>query len=245
MPAPTAPGGGGERAKFCHLCGRRLWGRSWAYERDGQTLVVCRACQRQALRCDVCGVPMGERHAVLPDGRHVCVDCARTAIYDPLRAQVLFERVVGVAVEQLGLALNVGADFAMVDPQHLNRLAAEGNAGAEGNPDRIVGLFVRKGRRRVMYVLSGLPQIAFVHTVAHEWAHAWQGENCPLLKDPLVREGFAEWVAHKTLEALGAVKALAAMDRQDGMYGDGLRAMLALERRVGVAGVLDACRRAE
>jgi hypothetical protein len=108
-----------------------------------------------------------------------------------------------------------------------------------------VGLFARKGRRRVMYLLSGLPQILLVQVAAHEWAHAWQGENCPLLRDPLVREGFAEWVAYKVLQALGAVKKMALMMRQNGLYGDGLRKMLALEQRSGAVGVLDFCRRAE
>jgi aminopeptidase N len=39
-----------------------------------------------------------------------------------------------------------------------------------------------------------------IRVTAHEYAHAWQGENCPLLDDPLLREGFAEWVAYRVLE---------------------------------------------
>jgi hypothetical protein len=35
------------------------------------------------------------------------------------------------------------------------------------------------------------------------------------------------------------------MERQDGLYGQALRKMLALERRVGASGVIDSCRRAE
>jgi hypothetical protein len=97
----------------------------------------------------------------------------------------------------------------------------------------------------VMYVVSGLPQILLIQTVAHEWAHAWQGENCPLLRDPLVREGFAEWVAYKTLQRMGASKKMALMEQQDGPYGQGLRKMLELERRGGLSGVLAFCRRAE
>jgi hypothetical protein len=96
-----------------------------------------------------------------------------------------------------------------------------------------------------MYVLSGLPQILLIQTVAHEWAHAWQGENCPLLKDPLVREGFAEWAAYKTLQAMGATKKMALMEEQNGLYGEGLRRMLELERHGGMDGVLTFCRRAE
>jgi hypothetical protein len=107
----------------------------------------------------------------------------------------------------------------------------------------VVGLFLRKGRRRVMAVLSGLPRVLFIQTVAHEWAHAWQGENCPLLEDPLLREGFAEWVAYRTLLALGATDQAARMLQQNGPYGEGLRRILHLEKQVGPAGILQLCAR--
>ena len=226
-----------------------MWGRGWVYtaegEPDEQAIVVCRRCHQSAPRCDGCGVPAGSNHVALPDGRHICPRCHKTAIYDQARGQELFGRVAHVVTDQLGLGLNVGTDFTLVDHQHLQRLATESPGDLPGDPAKVVGLFARKGRKRVMYLLSGLPQIVLIQVAAHEWAHAWQGENCPLLRDPLVREGFAEWVAYKTLQALGAVKKMALMERRNEMYGDGLRKMLALEQQVGVIGVLDFCRRAE
>lgn len=234
--------------KYCHLCGRRLWGRAWIYAPDGvpaeQAIAVCSHCRETAPRCDICGMPMGANHVRLPDGRRICARCHQTAIYDPARARALFERVARIVTDQLGLGLNVGTDFAPVDRHHLQRLAEEARPSLYGNPDEVVGLFVRKGHRRVMYVLFGLPQIRLIQTIAHEWAHAWQGENCPLLEDPLIREGFAEWVAYKTLQAMGAVKKMSLMEQQDGLYGEGLREMLRLERERGVSGVLDFCRQA-
>jgi hypothetical protein len=167
---------------------------------------------------------------------------------------MLFDWVASVVTDQLGLRLNVGADFTLVDRQHLRRLATEARSAVEDNvphqrrgdrPERVIGLFVRRGHRRVMYVLSGLPRILFVQTVAHEWAHAWQGENCPLLRDPLVREGFAEWVAYKTLQAMGAVKKMALIEQGNGLYGEGVRRMLQVEKRQGMPGVLAFCRHAE
>jgi hypothetical protein len=226
-----------------------LWGRGWVYtaegEPDEQAIVVCRRCHQSAPRCDGCGVPVGSNHVALPDGRHICPRCHKTAIYDQARGRELFEHVSHIVTDQLGLGLNVGADFTLVDHQHLQRLAAEADGVSDTDPTRVVGLFARKGHRRVMYLLSGLPQILFIQVAAHEWAHAWEGENCPLLRDHLVREGFAEWVAHRTLRALGAIKKVALMEQQEGVYGDGLRKMLALERRGGVDDVLDFCRRAE
>ncbi len=190
-------------------------------------------------------MPMGANTVCLPDGRRICPHCNQTAVRDLAHAQALFARVVAIVAGPLGLRLNVGSGFALVEYPHLLRLAAEAQTAPFGDPDRVVGLFVRQGRRRVMYILSGLPQILFIQTVAHEWAHAWQGENCPLLENPLVREGFAEWVAYKTLQALGAVKKMALLEQREGVYGEGLRKMLELERREGMFGVLDFCRRAE
>jgi hypothetical protein len=188
---------------------------------------------------------MGARHVDLPDGRRICPRCHQTAVYDLPGAQDLFERVSHVVVEQLGLGLSVGAEFSLIDHHHLQRLAAEAGTSVEGDLEQVIGLFVRKGRKRVLYILTGLPRILFIQTVAHEWAHAWQGENCPLLRDPLVREGFAEWVAYRALQSLGAVKSAALMEQREGVYGEGLRAMARLERERGTAEVLAFCRRSE
>ncbi len=240
------------RARHCHLCGRRLSksSRVYTYEMGNGTqevLVVCRQCHETAPRCDVCGVPMAERHVSLPDGRHICAYCHRTAVYDPAQAQELFERVSRFVCERLGLTLRIGADFTLADHRHVQRLVSESPMDFMDfvdDPERVVGLFIRRGQRRTLYVLSGLPRILFIQTVAHEWAHAWEGENCPLLRTPIVREGFAEWVAYKTLRALGADGKAALMTSQPGLYGDGLRRMLDLEKRGNVAGVLMFCRQA-
>lgn len=193
----------------------------------------------------MCGVPVGANHVRLPDERRICARCHQTAVYDPAHAETLFEYVARIVTDQLGLGLNIGADFTLVDYLHLRRLAAEMSPALGDGQGRVVGLFIHKGRKRVMYVLSGLPQTLLIQTVAHEWAHAWQGENCLLLQDLLVREGFAEWAAYKTLQEMGATKKMALMEQQNGLYGEGLRQMLKLEQRDGVPGVLAFCRRAE
>jgi len=198
----------------------------------------------------VCGAPVGENHTRLPDDRRICPRCHQTAIYDPAQARELFERVARVVTGQLGLGLNVGTEFTLVDHQHLQRLAAEAPAGPHDDAgtmpvSKVIGLFTRKGRQRVMYLLYGLPQILFIQVAAHEWGHAWHRENCPLLEDSLLCEGFAEWVAYKALQTLGAVKQATLMEQRDGLYGDGLRKMLSLEQQRGISGVLDFCRRSE
>ncbi|HEY73026.1 MAG TPA: protein DA1 [Thermoflexia bacterium] len=242
-------------SKHCHLCGRRLRGRAWVHapgathlgsaSHPEQNIIVCRQCEETAPRCDVCNLPMGENHVRLPDNRRICPRCHQTAIYDPTQARELFERVTHIATDQLGLGLNVGTEFTLVDHQHLQRLATEAPAGPHDDAGKVIGLFTRKGRQRVMYLLYGLPQILFIQVAAHEWGHAWHRENCPLLDDLLLCEGFAEWVAHKALQTLGATRQATLMEQRDGLYGEGLRKMLSLERQRGISGVLDFCRRSE
>jgi hypothetical protein len=233
--------------KHCHICGRRLWGRAYVHAPNGvvdeHAIVVCRRCWQAAPHCAVCGAPMSDTHIRLPDERHICPRCHQTAVYDAARGRELFERVAHIVTEELGLRLNVGTEFTMVDHQHLQRLA-RASRNPYGNPAKVIGLFAHKGHKRLMYVLSGLPQILLIQTIAHEWAHAWHGENCPLFQDPLLQEGFAEWVAYKTLQTMGAVKKMQLMEQRDGLYGEGLRKMLRLEQERDVPGVLDFCRRA-
>jgi len=233
----------------CHLCGKRLWGGGLFYTPgeglDEPPIAVCRSCARTAPRCAVCGVPVGAEHVLLADGRRICVYCHRTAVYDTFQARQLFEYTARIITAHLGLQLRIGTEFTLTDARHLERLVQEAGLLPHNGESKVVGLFTRKGPVRVMYVLSGLPRTLFIQTIAHEWAHAWQGENCPLLEDPLLREGFAEWVAYKTLQAAGAVKKLQFMEQQDSMYGRGLRKMLQLERERGSSKIFELCRKGE
>lgn len=235
-------------AKYCHLCGRTLQGDPWRYTPDGessdQMLVVCAECHATAPHCAVCDMPMGPNAYLLPDGRKICPRCARTAITALDEARALFECVARVMTEQLDLGLNVGTDFTLLDAMTLRQWAGESGVLDEGR-QQVVGLFVRRGRLRVMGILLGLPRLKFIKTVAHEWGHAWHGENCPLMRDLTTREGFAEWAAHRALRALGEVDEAQRMEQRNGIYGEGLRLMLRMESVRGVDGVLLFCRKSE
>jgi hypothetical protein len=187
----------------------------------------------------------------LHDGRFICAQCHATAVYDAGQAATLYERVVAIMEQQLGLRLNILPALRVIDRNEMVALleqteveeaSSRGSARGAGKPDRVFGLFYRRGHKRVIYVEAGLPQILMIQVMGHEYAHAWQGENCPLLRDPLVREGFAEWAAYRVLMALGAVKKAALMEQRVDLYGQGLRLMLALERQGGAAAVFQACR---
>ncbi|HEV2238577.1 MAG TPA: hypothetical protein VGR57_18105, partial [Ktedonobacterales bacterium] len=103
---------------------------------------------------------------------------------------------------------------------------------------------VREREASSVYVEIGLPRSLLLGTLAHELAHAWQSETAVPAGDPLLREGFAEWVAHQVLVSAGHRAVAVRATRREDTYGRGLRHFLTLERTSGRAAVLAAGRAA-
>lgn len=217
----------------------------------------CQHCFDTRPRCSSCSAPLADKHWRLHDGRLQCARCHHTAIYDPALALLLYgETIAGVATD-LELILNVGVDFRMVDMPTLNGMRQQRTAdetttthhgtGTDAETPRTLGLYVRRGHLRVIYMLHGVPRLIFRTTVAHEFAHAWQTEHCPLLSsnNDALREGFAEWVAYHHLRWLGAHKAAQRMLVANHPYRPYLDYVLSLEQQLGREGVIDYIKRAE
>jgi hypothetical protein len=113
----------------------------------------------------------------------------------------------------------------------------------ELDPQRTLGVYARRGMRRGIYVQTGLPRMLFLQVAAHEYAHAWQGENCPTLDDRRTHEGFAEWVAYQMMGYYGYNKEQGHMRARQDIYGQGLRWILDVEAGRGTKGVIETCRR--
>jgi hypothetical protein len=205
----------------------------------------CATCIATRPRCDSCNAPIGAESWRLHDGRLQCARCHRTAVYDPQRAQQLYTETVDQVIEQLDLRLNVGVEFRLVDALTLRGVRLQDDTCTTAATERTLGLYLRQGHIRVIYLLYGLPLLIFRTTVAHEYAHAWQGEHCPLLTDDALREGFAEWVAYRHLMWLGCTRAAERMLRSPHPYRPALEHVLAQEQRLGPRGLIDYMRRAE
>jgi hypothetical protein len=111
----------------------------------------------------------------------------------------------------------------------------------EEDAQRTLGLYARRGMRRGIYIQTGLPRLLFLQVAAHEYAHVWQGENCPTLPAGLTYEGFAEWVAYQVLGFYSYRRGQERMLRRQDLYGQGLRWALVEEANRGVQGLLAAC----
>ncbi len=160
----------------------------------------------------------------------------------PEAAEALYERVIDLIRSTLGLRLNLRPRLLLTDHARLVEMARYSAAETGHNSQNALALFTRMGRKRVIHLQEFLPRIMLIQIVAHEFAHAWQAENCPLLRDPILREGFAEWVSYHALAQFDAQKKIAQMEQRRDGYGDGLRQLLEIEGREGTVGVLNFCR---
>ncbi len=227
----------------CRACGKRIRG-AFVFL-DGNDGPYCDTCHHTLAACDLCGAPAGEGASALADGRILCRRCHQTAVRDPRQVQILFHQVVDILANTFALHLFVRPRLVLVDHTRLVELSRTAAAEDGGNGENVLGLFVRQGQRRVIYLQECLPRILVIQVIAHEYAHAWLGEKCPLLRDPFLREGFAEWVAYRVLLRLDARKKGEQMLRRQDHYGKGLRFLLDIEEKHDAAHVLQYCQAAQ
>ena len=141
----------------CASCGKRIQGRY--YRNRAGDAIYCEVCFKGQPRCDVCGGVAGPGGYRLHDARHICADCHETAIYDGGKANELYARVLDLMARDLGLQLSVLPTLGVVDRNQMLGLLAQTKTDDANRPDLVFGLFVRRGRKRVIYVENGLPQI--------------------------------------------------------------------------------------
>jgi len=157
-----------------------------------------------------------------------------------------------IVSDQLEIQLNIPTGLALVDQNQLQDIIQHQSKGSNGksdgmsdrdlNSNRTLGIYARRGMRRGIYVQIGLPRTLFLQVAAHEFAHAWQGENCPTLRDAIIHEGFAEWVAYRVIGFHRFGDSQERMLARRDIYGRGLRWALETEARDGAQAVIDACR---
>ena len=239
-----------ETQEFCLTCGKPILGKSLEFDGVGPYCPICVA-KRQP--CNVCSAPITDERWMLSDGRVLCAFCNASAILTKEQANSLYEQMKSVVKTILGLSLNVPTGLALVDRTQLAKVVqgpnsivhSNGEAISELEPNRTLGLYVRKGMRRALYIQTGLPRLLFLQVAAHEFAHAWEGENCPLLKTPIYHEGFAEWVAYQVIGNYGYTKGQKRMLSREDVYGDGLRFFQDIFTRAGFSGVIEVCKKTD
>jgi hypothetical protein len=233
-------------APRCAACAQAIVGPWYTFEELMPAPAPRRFCERCVAsrpRCDICRVPVATSVAPLDDGQYRCGRCAGEMVLGDSAVAAVYADALRAFVQIAG-PLRDRPRFEVVSRLRMGEIRrryepvapAEAQSVADGY--HVLGFFVRTQGRSAIYVERALPRGLLLGTFAHELGHAWQATQAPELRDPLLCEGFAEWVAHGVLSASGLRAMADRAAHRDDLYGRGLRHYLQIERHRGRPGVL-------
>jgi hypothetical protein len=205
LPAAGAP-------DTCAICGHVIQGTVYiATDKvTNKKKLVCSDCI-QLPRCAICGIPVRDNGLQLPDGRYLCARDAKTAVVTADDAR----RICAQIKDDLDRLFSRFTAFPdNVDVGVIDRIDVDSMYSANGNDFESPNLLgcihpetVNRETRYKMRLMTGLPLAELKATCAHEYSHAWVGENVPkerragLGRD--AEEGFCELVAYLLMDSQG------------------------------------------
>jgi hypothetical protein len=206
----------------------------------------CARCVQGRPRCDLCRAPIAEGAQPLGDGQFRCALCLSEIVLEEATVAAVYDEAVEQLAQVLGGSLQQTPRLEIVTRRRMGEIRRhyEHHAGdtSTAASHHVLGYFVQTHGESTIYVEAALPRGLLLGTLAHELAHGWQTEQSLHLKDPLLREGFAEWVAYRVLVARDLSTLAERATRRDDLYGRGLRHFLNIENRFGYDGVVNCAR---
>ena len=194
----------------CAICGKEIQGTVYIMtdQVTGEKKLVCSNCIKLP-RCSICGLPVRENYVELPDGRYLCARDTKTVV---LKADDIEETCSQVKDDLDRLFSRFTSFPTNVDVTVIDRIDVNSMFNTEGNafesPD-LLGCIrpgtVNDQTRYKMSLLIGMPLAQLKETCAHEYSHAWVGENVPkerharLARD--AEEGFCELVGYMLMDS--------------------------------------------
>jgi hypothetical protein len=190
---------------FCIVCGKPIDGTYYLVTDQvlGTNRMVCANCIK-APRCFICGLPVTADGIALSDGRHLCARDGKTAVIRADDARRIADEVIDSLNKLFSrfTSFPTNVDVTVLDRIDLDKMFQPG--GYEFESPNVLGCISVKtnagARHYSMRLLSGLPLAELKATAAHEYTHAWVGENVPAERrdrlSPDAEEGFCELVAY-------------------------------------------------
>ncbi len=198
------------RGDVCAICGKPIYGTVYIMtdQVTGEKVLVCSDCIKLP-RCSICGLPVKDGGVELPDGRYLCARDAKTVV---LKAEDI-EQICGQVKDDLDRLFSRFTSFPTnVDVTVIDRIDVNSMFNTEGNSSESPDLLgcirpvtVNNQTRYKMSLLIGMPLAQLKETCAHEYSHAWVGENVP--KERRARlgrdaeEGFCELVGYLLMDS--------------------------------------------
>ena len=220
--------------RICAACGKRI---NKGVVRGGDKIFLCSECAAKP-KCFACSMP-GDYE--LNDGRFICKECYKTAVFEEEKAIEIAENIRRIMREDLLLSTDHKINYHLVSLFELkkrisNKVTELGlfkfsMVIKKTTKTRTHGSESKKSVSRKItsenydiYFLSGLPLKKLQEVAAHELAHDWMQEQFPNIKDVVIREGWAEYVASEVNKILGHSDMNSRMEKNsDPTYGKGYR----------------------
>jgi Protein DA1 len=195
---------------ICAICGRPIQDTIYIVtdEVTNEKKFVCYDCAHLP-RCAICSLPVKENGLQLADGRFLCARDARTAVVEASDA----ERISAQIKDDLDRLFSRFTEFpANVDVAVIDRIDVDTMFSPGGNDFESPNLLgcirpdtVNHETRYKMSLMTGLPLAELKATCAHEYSHAWVGENVPKERRAKLgrdaEEGFCELVAYLLMDS--------------------------------------------
>lgn len=236
-------------ADNCAVCGKPIFGQEYLItdEVTGQKELVCSNCVFNLPRCYLCGLPINKGEEVqLPDGRYLCARDAKTAVMDADSARQICAAVKQDLDEQFSrfTSFPTNVDVAVIDRIDVDSMFD--TTGHDFESSDLLGCIqpvVTDGVKRYhMSLMIGLPLADLKETCAHEYSHAWVGENVSPERhariDRDAEEGFCEMMGYLLMDAQG--EEVEKKRVLDNFYTRGqVQVFIAAEQRYGFDDILD------
>lgn len=221
----------------CDSCGKKMDGKYIQNKHFNKKF--CTQCKHKYQACSYCATPVGPNPRYPQDDFPLCRDCTKTAVVSGKELKELYRMARRYALSSVGIEAPLPVNNILFSShQQLAARAKKMNISPEGG--KLNGLYAYENGNSFIYIQKGMPETLTFDTLCHEYAHAWDTAYGKRGKELILKEGFAEWVSYKCLLNAG-YGSLAEMKKEnpDKIYGNGLRKVLALEKRIGIQGVLD------
>ncbi|MCP3965767.1 MAG: M1 family metallopeptidase [Lentisphaerae bacterium] len=240
----------------CSLCGTPFKNGVKIKSPSGER-VYCPECAKLP-KCFCCGLPNHCRK--LEDGRWICPNCYKHAIFKQAEAQKVFDNVREKMRKDLGIGTDHKIIFKLVDSKFLEKNSSNHQPGQE------LGLYkhnytiktvtetkysllggkkedtksYKTNDRYYIYALYGVPKYKLIEICAHELAHDWMQGQLSNIKDLKIKEGWAEYIAAAVNEMYGQSKYNERMQNNpDPVYGGGFRFINTYISKHGAQALMD------
>ncbi len=194
----------------CFACKQEITGGVYVGtdQITGEKFLTCSNCMMLP-RCFLCGVPLKTNPTVLPDGRSLCERDAKSVILDATESRRICTQIKNDLDRQFSRFATFpdNVDVDVID--RIDLFSIFHQTGFDFESPNLLGC-IRPveglaGKRYWMQLMTGQTPAGLKATCAHEFAHAWVGENIPKERRARVshdaEEGFCELIAYLLMDA--------------------------------------------